>query len=249
MAAHLPPLLRLPVELHHLIIARLVFPETTHLRATNRHFASLIPPQPSTYLDLAAADSGAWATRRRRLACAYCARMRPARRFADAQKERAAAERACRDCEESYRAAVRWPARWPYVPRETAPTRYTDDRRVVVGGVGVDWVAVGVCKWCRNGFARWGGRTADRRVCRECPERPWAEVTEETGRLFRDLERLEKGAWWSWEWDDFNWWDMEDLRCPMYDYWFEWDMEYWDGRQVWADEHRGVYIRAREGDS
>lgn len=244
----LSPLLRLPLELHHQIISHLLFPETAHLRATSRHFSTLIPPQPSTYLDLAAADASLWATRRRRLTCAYCARMRPARHFTEREKAVRADKRACRECADAAlggkyyvrRAQGRW-------PRRMARTRFTEAREVVLGGVAaaVDRVEVGVCRWCDNAFRRWGGRDATRDCCWECPEYLTSEeYGMEARRLYRDLERVEVGTLWH----EFDYFDLEDIRAGWDDWWDGWFFEWGDldVRQEWAEGHRGVNIRSRE---
>ncbi|KAB2579274.1 Cytochrome P450 3A12 [Lasiodiplodia theobromae] len=109
-----PTLLTLPPELLNLTLSHLRFPDSYHLRATCRLFASLIPALPPAeqpdWRLLLDAEKGRWARKRNRLTCVHCARLLPATRFTDKAKSWRNGEwracDACRACPESRGAKV-----------------------------------------------------------------------------------------------------------------------------------------------
>ncbi|KAF4306768.1 hypothetical protein GTA08_BOTSDO05936 [Botryosphaeria dothidea] len=234
-------LLDLPPELLTSITSHLRFPETTLLRATCRVFATLIPPQASDWQTLLAAEDGAWARRRNRLACVYCARLLPAARFTDREKSRKKAFRACVACWDEvlrvWNGATKAAA--ARCPRKGGSAR----REVRVDG----WN--GVCGCCEGVFVRWGGRDAARSVCCACAGERLEKAGWQMGeaaRLWRDLEKVERpasGTYW-----DFDWELQEGREGQVY---WDWGYGYCSccvsvEPQTWRDEWRGINIRRVE---
>lgn len=212
-----PPLLTLPPELLLLILTHLPddFPTPTHLRATCRALAALIPAQPTTPPDwrrLVAAEDGAWALKRNRLACAGgCARLRHAARFTDREKSRASeasrAWRRCVDCCRREGEERGWTTE-AWLERGTVVSAV---RRVVVEGAGR------VCKGCGNGYL-WDGVGGDAGFCRRCERERWAgkrAVMGEGGRVWRDLRRVAGKRGGGWGMDGGCEWELWDARAEM----------------------------------
>ncbi|KAJ5625289.1 hypothetical protein N7510_001598 [Penicillium lagena] len=74
-------LLRLPPELHQLILEHLPVPDILQLRLTCTYFYELAPPP--SHADLLEVESTEWGRRRDVYTCRYCLRLRPSSRFAD----------------------------------------------------------------------------------------------------------------------------------------------------------------------
>lgn len=224
------PLLDLPPELLNLIVSHLDFPDTNHLRGSCRAFASMIPAQPLPNWEvLVEAEEGAWARKRNRLACVYCARLLPATRFTDMEKSRSKLWRACAECSrealEELNPGSTWT--WPNYAGVAAGcmrrrTAFSRERRVEVGR------QRGVCGCCGNAFERWGKMTADRAVCRGCEGDLWerrAGELAETNALWRDLlggdkREFARRVYWDFEWElqearlGFVEWDWGYGYCP-----------------------------------
>lgn len=257
-----PTLLTLPPELLNLTLSYLHFPDSYHLRATCRLFASLIPglppaSQPDWQL-LLEAEKGQWARKRNRLACVHCARLLPATRFTDKAKSwRNGAWRACdecRACPESRGARVLCLGEWEGERRrKCGRMRGSGVREVVVGGV-----EKGVCGCCESAFERWGGRDARARsLCVGCSR----EQDEREHVGMREAEVVWKGVWiggsgggqgkvhlerWI-DWDGY--WQLEEARIEpgnnrwdgcYCDYCFDEPFTGW--REVW----KGLNIIKRE---
>ncbi|KAK7430479.1 hypothetical protein QQZ08_002998 [Neonectria magnoliae] len=239
------PLSVLPPELHHLIIDHLAFPDTAHLRATCRFFASLIPTQSSHYVDLIAAEDSAWAVNQRRLTCVYCARMRRASAFTEKQKAHKPEYRSCYECVQgSLDPRDRDFTRWSWSePKNYHRTRFTDEHRKL----NVDHIETAICQWCHNYFKRWGKQNAGRGVCSGCFHDNAFELgIWENHRLRNDMKRMKTDVLPSLgghdveEWDDitdevaFDWWrHLEWIEPPFV-------------IPVWRGGERGVTVRKRE---
>lgn len=77
----LPPLLRLPIELHYEIVSHLELQDRVRLTLTSRYFTSLI--EPTTFKDFLTAETGPWAISKDYYACKGCKRFRHLLQFAD----------------------------------------------------------------------------------------------------------------------------------------------------------------------
>ncbi|KPM35804.1 hypothetical protein AK830_g10786 [Neonectria ditissima] len=217
-----PPISRLPIELHHLIIDTLAFPDTAHLRATCRFLAALIPAQSSHYADLIAAEDSVWAVSRCRLTCVYCARMRRASAFTEKQKAEKPEYRSCYECQlKDLDSFDRQPTRWSWrAPKNHHRTRLTDEPRKLK----VDHVETEFCQWCHNVFKRWGRENAGRGVCSGCFHDNGFELgIWENHRLRNDMKRMKTNVVPSLAGHDVEEWD-DLLDAVYYEWWryYEW---------------------------
>ncbi|KAH7145586.1 hypothetical protein B0J13DRAFT_666077 [Dactylonectria estremocensis] len=238
-----PPISRLPLELHHVIISYLTFPDAPSLRATSRFFASLIPAYSWDYTDLVAAEDSVWAERRRRLACVYCARMRRASAFTEKQKAGLAEFRACYKCQKQFYEKQHWGFESHELPESQYRTRFNDEERKIK----VDRVETGICIWCHNRFTRWGNRNANRGICTGCfHNNPRQSRICEAQRLHGDLKRIKSDAVPTMgNLDGEHWGEILDTdeTAPYYSY--EW---LWPPLviPIWKGGERGVTVRKRE---
>ncbi|KAF2135485.1 uncharacterized protein K452DRAFT_293176 [Aplosporella prunicola CBS 121167] len=232
------PLLRIPAELLFLIIADLDFPGLTHLRATCRTFASIIPPQYWDHEVLASADDSLWAVKHNRLTCAWCERMRPATLFTDKQKIRSASSRACIDCllPPDYNCDY-------IVPKNAHRTCFSRERKPKM-----EERKNNICQYCHNVFPRWGCRDALRAVCCECFNEDW-ETTDKRIREILTVENCLKKigpGFCHGQGNEYDSWDLEVLRSTDPDYLGYMAFgccSYWLGDDeipTWREEWRGV---------
>ncbi|KAH6991266.1 hypothetical protein BKA56DRAFT_705685 [Ilyonectria sp. MPI-CAGE-AT-0026] len=243
------PILNLPAELYPLIIDYLVFPDTAHLRATSRFFASLIPTQSSGYLDLAAADDSIWAVRKWRLTCAYCARMRPASAFVEKQKTKSAHFRSCYDCYEWGSGTPGERIWFSDIPINLHRTRFNNEHRKLK--LEVNRREKDICRWCHNVFNRWGSKPASRAVCIECyHETPSNSIILEEHRLWNDLQRMGRDAVPNWH--GFDGTDLGVIRGDDGEWYFHFlwrDIDWGNGPLItepWRWGERGVTVMKRE---
>jgi protein-arginine kinase activator protein McsA len=242
-------LLRLPTELQLLLVSHLVFPDTAHLRATCSTFASLIPAQLSDYKTLLDAEDGAWARKRNRLTCVFCARMRPSTCFTDAQKAGRRDWRCCHDCAISYADGYTYRVYYDIsstLPRHAHRTNFSPVRKPQVNGK-----EKAICKNCHNAFGQWGKLPADRGVCIGCAVENFEQ--EELGimQLEGYMKDLNKACgrdvlWWPMEWSEMvvvrgelTW-----EECGLYGCFCDYCT---DEQELprWRDGRRGVQVRAR----
>lgn len=99
----MPPVFRLPPELHVLITSFLPLDDLLHFRLTCAYFYDLIP-KPS-HQELLLIESTDWARLRDVYACRYCLRLRPASQFGESmlrrrrsREGRDSSKRFCVDC-------------------------------------------------------------------------------------------------------------------------------------------------------
>ncbi|KAH7165337.1 hypothetical protein EDB81DRAFT_779003, partial [Dactylonectria macrodidyma] len=236
------PISRLPLELHHIIIAYLTFPDVPSLRATSRSFASLIPAYSWDYTDLVAAEDSVWAERRRRLACVYCARMRRASAFTEKQKAGPAEFRACFDCQKQYYLKQHWGYEPHELPESQYRTRFNSELKIKV-----DRVERGICVWCHNSFNRWGKHKAGRGVCAECfHDNPKQSKIFEAHRLHGDLKRIKSDAVPTMgNLDGEHWGEILDTDENGWYYYCEW-LEPPLVVPIWKGGERGVTVRKWE---
>lgn len=207
------PLFRIPTELLFLIIADLDFPGLTHLRATCRTFASIIPPQQWDYEVLASADDSLWAVKHNRLTCAWCERMRPATFFTDKQKIQTAGYRTCIDCllpsdDVFYNLDYA-------VPKNAHRTCFSRERKLYV-----DERKNNICQYCHNAFPRWGCRDAMRAVCCGCFNEEWDATDKRIAEVLtveNSLKRIGPGLYCG-QASEYSLQDLRTLRSYYPDY-------------------------------
>ncbi|KAF2188927.1 F-box domain-containing protein [Zopfia rhizophila CBS 207.26] len=141
----LPPLLRLPIELHRDIVDHLELQDRVRLRLTSRYFTSII--KPPTCQELLAAEATPWAFSRDLFTCKDCVRFRHLLKFTDDMRKgkrgRQGSEahtRYCVDCGVAHR-------------------RYKPDTEITI--MGQPYV---VCRYCKTYTDRIGSKGA----CTSC---------------------------------------------------------------------------------
>ncbi|KAI5458982.1 hypothetical protein BGZ63DRAFT_406301 [Mariannaea sp. PMI_226] len=215
----------LPSELLMVIITYLELPDIVHMQVTCRRFATLIPEQTLDLAGLVASEDSAWALKRRRLACIFCARLRRASAFTDKQKMKKPKSRCCIECQDAYfqmNGGFGGRGDDDY-PLNRGRTRLRSEYRKL----NIDGLEKGICQSCHNCFDRWGCSNAGRGICKECfLDHNRESRMAEANRLAHDLRHIGQQGYGNWASDEFDGEDFDAIRDNRefeWCYWYWWD--------------------------